>query len=369
MFRDGIKYVVSSIGKERLLSKSMRNNFPFVKPSAVSINITARCNSRCIYCDSWKTKSVTPREPTVAEMRQLSAAAKKLGAQFLTISGGEPLLRNDLEEIVAAAVSEGLWVTVITNGILLSPQRLNSLANAGLKMLNLSLDTFEAEIYRKLRGVSYRLAEKALETLVYSKPKYHGLRINLNCVISQANIAQLEPFAKEFFTRFPGLGTLNFQAYDRSWNGNPELLPALEQKPVLNEAVKGLIALKKAGYPIGNSEAYLASVPDFFYQRAAAGKQACGSGFTSICVSSDLSLHPCYLFPAIADLKQEDLHAVWFSEKMKAQRAKMLKGECAGCSCLFHKPVSLKQTICNGFNIFLNEQRSKLKLLPWTPKN
>lgn len=361
MIRDGVKYLVSNIGKEKLLAKSMRNNFPFAKPSGVSINITARCNSRCSYCDSWKT--ISREQPTVEEVRKLSAASKKLGAQLFTLSGGEPLLRMDLEEIIAAVAGQGLWVIMITNGILLTPKRVNSLVNAGVKMITLSLDTFEAEIYQKIRGVSYSFAEKALETLVDAKQKYHGLRINLNCVISRYNIDHLESFAKQFFTRFPGMGTITFQSYDRIWNGNKELLPLPEQKPVLMEALQSLIALKKAGFPINNSEDYLASIPDFFYQRSAVGKQACGSGFTSICVASDLSLHPCYLFPAIADLKNEDLKEVWFSEKMKAQRAKMLKGECAGCSCLFHKPVSLKQTIGNGLNNLLSKYRGKHKLL------
>lgn len=342
MFWEKVKN--DQLGKtERLLAKSMLINQPLVRPDAISINVTARCNSRCIYCDAWEKPALDVSDPSVDDLRPICTAAQRMGVTTLILSGGEPLIRADLEAIIAAA-GKRLQVVVITNGMLLSPKRIDSLINSGLKILTFSLDTFEADCYQKLRGVPYRFAEKTLETLVYAKQKYRDFWINLNCVISRYNIGGLEEYARQFFTRFPGLGGISFQTYDSAWKRNPELAPLPEQRPVLIAEMKQLIALKKAGYSISNTEDYLNEIPDFFYNRRSCQKVPCSSGFTSICVATDLKLHPCYLFPAIADLRQEDLKQVWRSEKMKAQRAKMLKGECAGCSCMFHKPKGAKQS-------------------------
>jgi MoaA/NifB/PqqE/SkfB family radical SAM enzyme len=334
------------LNQKKLLAKSVACNFPYVQPSILSIDLTSRCNSHCSYCNKWQTGNQSPQELTMADIRKLYIQAKKMGVSQASLSGGEPLLRGDLEEIIVL-MSKGMKVTLTTNGMLLTPARVDSLVNAGLQVLVLSVDSLDSPIYQKLRGVSFDVAEKALAALVYGKGKYRKFYPSINCVISKYNVGQLERFAREFFKQYPGLGMINFQAYDGSWTGNRELIPAKEQEAVLVREIDNLVTMKQAGFMISNSIEYLKSIPDFLYRVQAFTKSPCSSGFTSICVSASMALHPCYLFPAIADLRQEDLAEIWYSAKMKIERGKMIRGECPGCSSLLHKPDAIK--VENGF--------------------
>lgn len=88
-------------GTERLLMKSMARNYPLIKPANLSINITTRCNSRCIYCDCWKSGGPAIKEPALEDIKRLYISITKLGVHYVSLSGGEPLLRDDLEAMIA----------------------------------------------------------------------------------------------------------------------------------------------------------------------------------------------------------------------------------------------------------------------------
>ncbi|HEX3043582.1 MAG TPA: radical SAM protein [Bacillota bacterium] len=345
------------LGREqRLLEKSLERNFPFLKPSKMSIMVTSKCNSRCIYCDSWKMERASAPSavngPTVEDINRLCAAAKKLGVQEVSLSGGEPLLRSDLEELITL-LSQEFKVLVTTNGMLLSEERVARLAKSGLKNLILSLDSLDAETYQQLRGIPFQHAEGALESLLYGKKNHPQLEIGVNCVVNRYNIGSLEEFSRKFFKKIPKVGRISFLAYDRVRNGNHELLPTEEQYPVLRSDIAKLIAMKKEGFWIMNSEENLNAIPDYLYGKKTGEETRCGAGFFSVNIGDRMTLHPCLQLPAIADLKVENLTEVWFSGKMKAQREKMLKGQCPGCSCVFNKHNPFQVTISQIVKHFL----------------
>lgn len=352
--RMNLKILCSNImgSGQRLLKKSMARNFPFVKPSKMSIMVTSKCNSRCLYCDSWKMKSAPAPSaidgPTGEDIRRLCAAAKSLGVQEVSLSGGEPLLRDDLEELITI-LSQDFKVLLTTNGMLLSKERVISLAKSGLKNLILSLDSLDAATYQQLRGISFEFAEQALDSLHYGKKNYPKLDIGVNCVVNRYNTGSLADFSRKFFKKIPRVGRISFLAYDRVRTGNDELLPTEEQYPVLLAEIENLIAIKKAGYWIMNSEENLRSIPGYLYGKNTREEARCGAGFFSVNIGDRMTLHPCLQLPAIADLKTENLTEVWFSDKMRLQREKMLKGQCPGCSCVFnqHHPfqVTLSQVL------------------------
>ncbi|TAJ44644.1 GTP 3',8-cyclase MoaA [Methanofollis fontis] len=113
------------------------------------ISLTPHCNLRCIYCHAEGEKE-PEGEMSLEEITEILNIAKKIGIRSVKFTGGEPLLRKDIVEIVRA-VPEGIESSLTTNGTLLAPIA-GDLREAGLARVNISLDTLNPERYRRIAG-------------------------------------------------------------------------------------------------------------------------------------------------------------------------------------------------------------------------
>ena len=122
--------------------------------SYLRISLTDRCNLKCRYCMPQGGMIFFPSENLLSteELRRLMAIFVSLGVTKVRLTGGEPLLRADLEELLQEAAALGIPdVSVTTNGIFLAG-RAKTLAAAGLKRINISLDTFQRDRFLKITG-------------------------------------------------------------------------------------------------------------------------------------------------------------------------------------------------------------------------
>ncbi|MDX6463426.1 MAG: hypothetical protein QOE55_7123 [Acidobacteriaceae bacterium] len=132
-----------------------------------------RCNLSCAYCNEYD--KVSDPVPTVEMLRRIDLLAK-LGTGIITISGGEPLLHPDLDEIIRAIRSHGAIATIITNGYLLTPERIQRLNRAGLEHLQISIDNvMPDEVSKK----SLKVLDRKLEWLA----EHAQFDINVNSVL------------------------------------------------------------------------------------------------------------------------------------------------------------------------------------------
>ena len=120
------------------------------------ISITQRCNNRCVYCHregEVKRANRSAEKMSVEEIVRIAKIAVGLGISRVKLTGGEPLMRKDLPEIVSgiAAVPGLRDLSLTTNGLLLADMA-KELRERGLKRVNISLPTLNAETYRKLGG-------------------------------------------------------------------------------------------------------------------------------------------------------------------------------------------------------------------------
>ncbi|OPX57225.1 MAG: molybdenum cofactor biosynthesis protein A [Methanobacterium sp. PtaB.Bin024] len=151
------------------------NNFKtdnFQRPIiSLRISITNRCNIHCFYCHH---DGIIPQEyeMTPQEIERISIIAKNIGIRKIRLSGGEPLIRDDIVDIVSKISSLGFQdVSLTTNGILLEKYAL-SLKNAGLNRVNVSFDTLNPQTYRFITKSNYidsvkRGIKKAVEVGLY----------------------------------------------------------------------------------------------------------------------------------------------------------------------------------------------------------
>jgi cyclic pyranopterin phosphate synthase len=120
------------------------------------ISVTKRCNFGCVYChDEGLGPTARPRAPhgeeiTPPEVERLVAVAREFGIRSVKLTGGEPLVRDDLEEIVGRVVRHVADVSLTTNGSMLEG-RAETLRDAGLKRVNVSVDSLDPEEFRSIR--------------------------------------------------------------------------------------------------------------------------------------------------------------------------------------------------------------------------
>jgi cyclic pyranopterin phosphate synthase len=171
----------------------------------VRISVTDRCNFRCVYC---MPKEVYGRDfeflsreklLTFEEIERVARAFVSQGAEKVRLTGGEPLLRRDLERLVAMlAEIPGLDLTLTTNGALLAAKA-QALRDAGLQRITVSLDSLDDEVFRAMNDVDFSV-RRVLDGIDAAAAV--GLPVKVNMVVRRGlNEASVLPMAYEFRER------------------------------------------------------------------------------------------------------------------------------------------------------------------------
>ena len=168
--------------------------------TSLRLSVTDRCNIRCFYCMPESVKFM-PRDEILSyeEIMRFVRVAVRLGINKLRITGGEPLVRSDLSDLIGMLRKiPGIEdIALTTNGVLLS-EFAQSLKDAGLQRLNISLDTLDADTFRK---ISRRDGlERVLEGIsTAQKVGFEKLRLNALAIrgVSEGDIVPLGDFARK----------------------------------------------------------------------------------------------------------------------------------------------------------------------------
>jgi len=142
-------------------------------PILAHIIPTRRCNLSCAYCNEYD--KVSSPVATAEMLRRVDLLAA-LGTGIITFSGGEPLLHPELDEIIRAIRAHGIIATLITNGYLLTPERIERLNRAGLEHLQISIDNVQPDDVSKK---SLKVLDKKLEWLA----EHAEFDVNINSVL------------------------------------------------------------------------------------------------------------------------------------------------------------------------------------------
>lgn len=158
------------------------------------ISITDRCNLRCGYCMPQDAECVHCADMlSVEEIEKTVKAAAKCGIKYIKITGGEPLMRKDCENIVSIVkgTEDIKAVTMTTNGVFLK-NRANALKEAGLDAVNISIDTFDRNRYEKITG--FDRLDDVLDGI--DEALRVGLKVKINAVVLEENIDECVQIAE-----------------------------------------------------------------------------------------------------------------------------------------------------------------------------
>lgn len=251
-------------------------------PLWLVVELTYKCPLQCPWCSNPVDFHKYRNELSTEEWKAVLAEGRRLGSLQLGFTGGEPMLRKDLEELVEYADKIGYYTNLITSGVGLTTERLRALKKAGLKQVQLSIQACDSELNEKLVGLDVFDHKIAIAREI----KAAGLPMVLNIPVSRYNI----DFTTEFIDLAADLGVeyvefANLQYYNWALLNRSELIPTREQLE------RSEAAVAEARARLGKKLTIYFVVPDYFDQRP----KACMNGWGAIhlTIAPDGTALPC----------------------------------------------------------------------------
>lgn len=287
---------------------------------------TNRCNARCLHCSSNSTVK-NKDELNDREALDMIDQFKEAGVLDLAISGGEPLMRPDIFDIISYARQQGLTVGIGSNGWRLTTQQARRLALAEINRLQISLDGLRSshDLLRNWPG----LFDRALTSIRTAQQA--GLRVHVCCTINKLNAHELDDFFA--FICDKGIKRINLSRYVPTGRGTSTLdLDHSEWKKVilksfeLRDQYKGTIDVTTHLAQRVLVDQEIQSLPSFI---------GCQAGIGQGCVTAIGKVLPCVLLPMpIGDLRTNRFREIWQTSPIirALQNRDNLKGACGACS-------------------------------------
>ncbi|MGH8845928.1 MAG: pyrroloquinoline quinone biosynthesis protein PqqE, partial [Polaromonas sp.] len=252
-------------------------------PLWLLVELTYRCPLHCVFCYNPTQHARLQDELSTAQWVNVMRQARALGAAQLGFSGGEPLLRDDLEELVQEARRLGFYTNLITSGVSFTEARALRLKDAGLDHIQLSFQDSTRELNDFLSHTKTFELKQRVARLI----KHHDWPMVLNCVLHRHNLPHVDKIiemALALDAEF--LELANTQYYGWAWTNRDHLMPTHEQ------LIEAEAVVQRYRAEIGARCRILFVVPDYFEERPKACMNGWGSVF--LAVAPDGVALPCH---------------------------------------------------------------------------
>jgi len=269
---------------------------PVPRPFGLLAELTYRCPLRCPYCSNPTLFPPARGALTTAEWRRVLGEAAALGVLHVQFSGGEPLLRPDLPDLVTAARAAGLYTNLITSGLGLTRPRAERLRAEGLDHVQISLQSDEAPLADAIAGLEAHTRKLEAARLVRAL----GLALTINVVLHRGNIGRVGAIialAEELAAE--RLELANVQFYGWAFANKEALLPT---RAALDEAERTAAAARER--LCGRME-ILYVLPDYYGDRPKPCMNGWGRRHLTINPVGDVL--PCPAASAIASLRFDNV--------------------------------------------------------------
>jgi pyrroloquinoline quinone biosynthesis protein E len=279
---------------------------PVGPPLWLLLELTYRCPLHCVFCYNPTEFARTGAELSSADWLRVLREARALGAVQLGLSGGEPLVREDLEAIVAEAHRLGFYINLITSGVGLTEARIKALKAAGLDHIQLSFQDSTREMNDFLSSTRTFDLKSKVAALI----REHDYPMVLNVVLHRHNIdhvGEILDMAERMGAQYVELA--NTQYYGWAWLNRDQLLPSraqLERAEAITQRYRERLA--------GRMKIYFV-VPDYFETRPKACMSGLGSVFLAI--APDGTAMPCHaarMLPGLTlpNVRASGIREIWY---------------------------------------------------------
>lgn len=316
------KQIVQAMRGYQPACRQIAYDFTYTKlPVLGEIAVTYRCNNRCQFCyagcDSAGGRLDCPDLDCSALKRIIEIFKHQAKIPFFSFTGGEPLLRRDLEELISYARDLGLKTNLVSNGRLINAQRARDLASAGLGSAQISVEAPSAEIHDEVCGVRGAFAQT---TAGIKYLQDAGIEVQSNTTNFQKNkhcVADMPRFGKSL-----GMSRMAFNMFiptERSPQNDALFIPYSEMPPLID-------AIRKGCYEAGVTFLWYSPMPMGIYNTLARGlgNKNCAACDGLISVDPQGNVLPCSSWDeGVGNLLEQGFEKTWFGK-----RAQFIKQKC-----------------------------------------
>lgn len=332
-----------------------RGHAPVAGPYMAEFDITYRCNCRCRMCQRWN--DARPESLTVADYRRLAREFETLGVHQISVAGGEPLMRQDVFDIISGFSERGLSVNLCTNGMLLERYR-DRIIDSGATCVTVSLDGATAQCHDAIRGLngSYdqvtRGIARYLETAKRRRPV---LRVRMT--ISGVNQREIAAFYKQWHGVADDVLLQPVHHCGDSYYTGLQASELSLDPQVLADQVKGL--------PLAR-DGYLRLLMASLRQDGRYPSQRCYAGVLMARIDPWGNVYPCLeQHVKIGSIRERSFREVWLSGAFDQERRR-LRTRPYACRCWYNNTA-----LIGHYGEWLRKSGS-LKIAPgmknWCPR-
>ncbi len=302
----------------------------------VNFVITKVCNLHCRMCDIPEL-NFWGNDLPLSKIKGIAREAAELGAEMFELSGGEPMTRKDVYEIICYAASLGLEVFMVTNGVLIGPSEAEKLIEAGLTKISFSLEGPE-NLNDQIRGEgNFRKTLNAIQSFSGYSSKIPELQVMVGITLSRRNYKLICSFSK-YLLEDVGVYSISINPFNGAmmareslkargdeFNIPAELIPDLtceiEQLAQYSDSVPGKLPPSR----------YLRRIPGYFAGEKQIPPGGCRIPQTFCGISTQGYVFPCWHSPSIGDLRRATLYEILTSDEHEKSAKQALSGRCSGC--------------------------------------
>jgi MoaA/NifB/PqqE/SkfB family radical SAM enzyme len=307
-----------------------------IKLKRVNLLVTKYCNLHCRMCDYPDFYPSHP-EMSLGQIRQIINQTKTLGAEYLELSGGEPMMRGDIFDIIGYAKSLGFTVFMVSNGVLMGPSEAERLVKTGLTFVSISMEGPEP-VHDHIRGPgNFQKSLNAIKNLVRFQGTAPFFKVGVGITLSKYNYQFIVAFSKYLLEEI-GVQVISINPFSddmlagenrilrpREFNITPDLIPDLTAE--INQLIK---YSGRTGYELPSAN-YLRRLPDYFSGQKLTPPGGCHLPEIFCGISSDGWVHACWKNPPVGHLREMSLINILHSPRYLEFRDRALAGKCNGC--------------------------------------
>jgi MoaA/NifB/PqqE/SkfB family radical SAM enzyme len=286
-------------------------------------------------CD-YRLNAFGRKELKLEQIKQLIEDAAEMGVERLDLSGGEPMVRKDVYEIISLANSFNISTLLVTNGTLIGETEAQKLVDSGLKSVIISLEGFE-ETNDLVRGQgSFRKAVAAIRELKKYRDKLEF--INVGITVSKVNYKELYDFTRFLFEEI-GVDAISYNPFDK------EMLCSESYKDVkdifcvskdmlddLSKELERIIEYSKTNNRRVSPEKYLRKIPLYFAGEKILPNVPCYEPFVGCAINCSGEVFSCWgEHEEVGNINEDSLKDIVNSIEYKAMCEKAYSLKCKGC--------------------------------------
>ena len=285
--------------KATIMSRIFRHTFPV----AMTFAVTYKCQCNCKHCSAGRHLRNDLQELSTKEAKALIDQSQNLGIAIIAFTGGEPLLREDIYELISHVDKRKTLPILFTNGLLLSDENVEKLVDAGLYSLFVSIDSAIPEEHDQLRGLK-GLFESAIQGI--KRMQARGGFVGISSYATRS--ATQNGMYKKLYSLAKDLGVQNFILFDAVPTGNMLYDTSEMLSPEQHEEIRKLSAniFSRRRVPQFNSQSWQNSIEGYL------GGIGCLAVNIQYYISAYGDVAPCDFTPlSFGNVRNKSLKEIW----------------------------------------------------------